>query len=145
MTGGRFRRPAARANIGTMTRLGLMAALAVAGVGVGAAVAQEDEQNATLVCTNAGVQYSVGEYACIPACRGQRRLARCDTVAERASWTYVDDACPSAMIINPPWPSDWTEVPVVAVMTPIPLVVNLSAIAPDIAPKITRGRVTLAN
>ena len=93
-------------------------------------------QDATLICSNAGVQYELGDYACIAACHGRRRLARCDAVAERASWTYVSDACPSAMIINPPWPSDWTEVPAVADMTPIPLTVNLSAISPEIAPTI---------
>ncbi len=111
--------------------------MTAAGVALWAGAAQAQEQT-TFICTNAGIQYEVGEYACIPACHGQRRLARCDTVAERASWTYVDDACPSAMIINPPWPSDWTELPVASAMTPIPLVVNLSAIAPEIAPKITR-------
>jgi hypothetical protein len=89
----------------------------------------------TLACANAGNRYLVGEYACIAACHGNRRLARCDMVAERASWTYVSDACPSAMI-NPPWPSDWTEVPAVAAMTPVPLVVNMSAISPDAAPRI---------
>ena len=39
----------------------------------------------------------------IAACHGKRRLARCDAIAEKASWTYISDACPSAMI-NPPWP-----------------------------------------
>ena len=93
-------------------------------------------QEASTICTNSGIQYNIGEFACIAACHGQRRLARCDTVAERASWTYVSDACPSAMIINPPWPTDWTELPAVAAMTPKPLNVNLSAIAPEIAPRI---------
>ena len=81
---------------------------------------------ATLACINAGSQYQVGQFACIAACHGQRRLARCDAVAERASWTYVSEACPTAMI-NPPWPSDWTELPAVAEMSVIPLAVNKSA------------------
>ena len=80
---------------------------------------------------NAGSQYGVGEFACIAACHQQRRLARCDVVSEAASWTYVSEACPSAMIINPPWPSDWSEVPAVAAMSPIPLTVNMTAIPPD--------------
>ncbi len=87
------------------------------------------------VCTNAGATYKVGEYACIAACHGQRRLARCDAIATAASWTYVSDACPSAMI-NPSWPSDWTEVPAVADMTPVPVTVRMSAIDPKIAPLI---------
>jgi len=118
-----------------MTWLRLTVSAAGVALCASAALAQD---KATLICTNAGIQYQPGEYACIPACHGQRRLARCDTVAERASWTYVSDACPSAMIINPPWPSDWTELPVASAMTPIPLVVNLSAIDPQIAPRIAR-------
>ncbi len=89
----------------------------------------------TAVCTNAGNQYKVGEYACIAACHGERRLARCDAVAQAASWTYVSNACPSAMI-NPAWPSDWTEMPAVADMTPRPVTVIMSAIDPTIAPLI---------
>ena len=92
-------------------------------------------ETASLVCVNAGVSYKVGDMACIAACHGRRRLARCDVVAEKASWTYISDACPSAMI-NPPWPSDWSEIPAVAAMTPTPLVVQLCAIAPEIAPRI---------
>jgi len=87
--------------------------------------------SASLACTNAGSQYKVGEFACIAACHQQRRLARCDVVSEKASWTYVSEACPSAMIINPPWPSDWTEVPAVAAMSPVPVVVNYSALPPE--------------
>ncbi len=91
------------------------------------------------LCLNAGVQYKVGEYACIAACHGDRRLARCDALAQTASWTYISDACPSAMI-NQPWPSEWTEIPVVAAMTPIPLTVNLSAPTPAIQLKIASYR-----
>jgi len=84
----------------------------------------------TLACINAGSQYQVGDFACISACHGQRRLARCDKVAEHVSWTYVSEACPTAMI-NPPWPSDWSEIPAAAEMSPIPLVVNKSAPVPE--------------
>jgi hypothetical protein len=92
--------------------------------------APQSPSDVSSVCVNAGNRYEVGEFACIAACHQQRRLARCDVVANRTSWTYVSEACPSAMI-NPPWPSDWSEVPAVAAMTPIPLVVNHSAPAPD--------------
>ena len=88
-----------------------------------------------LVCLNAGNSYKVGEFACIAACHGKRRLARCDAVAEKASWTYVSDVCPSAMIV-PPWPSDWSEIPAVTAMSPIPYTLNSSAIAPEIAVRI---------
>lgn len=121
------------------------AAVMMAAFAAGPGLAQEAPRNATAVCTNGGVQYVAGEYACIPACHGQRRLARCDVSTpgaattqstQRAAWTYVSDACPSVMIINPPWPSDWNEVPVVANMTPKPVNVILSAISPEIAPRI---------
>ena len=83
----------------------------------------------TLACLHAGTSYGVGEFACIAACHQQRRLARCDVVSENASWTYVSEACPSASI-NPPWPDTWSEAPTVSAMSPIPVVVRSSAIAP---------------
>jgi len=85
-----------------------------------------------LVCVNAGITYEIGEFACIAACRGQRRLARCDAVADKASWTYVSEICPSAMIV-PPGPSDRTEIPAVTAMSPKPVVVNMSVPTPAIA------------
>jgi hypothetical protein len=97
----------------------------------GPAMAQDQEQETAQVCVTGGTQYQVGEFACIPACHQQRRLARCDVVAEATSWTYVSDACPSAMIINPPWPSDWSEVPAVSAMSPIPVTVTYSAFPPQ--------------
>ncbi len=87
------------------------------------------------VCTSAGNTYRAGDYACIPACHGQRRLARCDVVGQAASWTYVSNACPSAMI-NTPWPSDWSQLPAVTDMTPLPVSVRMSAIDAKIAPLI---------
>ena len=51
----------------------------------------------TLVCTNAGNQYQVGDYACLPACHGRQRYARCDSIAENATWTYISDVCPMAL------------------------------------------------
>ena len=93
------------------------------------AVAQD--QGPGPLCRNAGNTYAVGEFACIAACHQQRRLARCDVVLNNTSWTYVSETCPSAMIINPPWPSDWNEVPAVTAMTPIPVTVTYSAFPPE--------------
>ena len=95
------------------------------------AIAQDD-QELSLSCVNAGTRYAVGEFACIAACHQQRRLARCDMVLNNTSWTYVSETCPSAMIINPPWPSDWNEVPAVTVMSPIPVTVTYSAFPPEL-------------
>jgi hypothetical protein len=117
-----------------MTR-GLFILVGMTGIFGAPAFAQDAPPVTTAVCTNAGTQYKVGEYACIAACHGQRRLARCDAAAQSASWTYVSDACPSAMI-NPAWPSDWTETPALSEMTPIPVTVRMSAIDPKIAPLI---------
>jgi len=71
------------------------------------------------VCLNSGRQYKIGQTACIAACHGQRRLARCDMVADRPSWTFISDVCPEALL--PPSPADTTPRPVVAAMTPLPL------------------------
>ncbi len=87
------------------------------------------------VCLSAGNTYQAGDYACIPACHGQRRLARCDANGQTASWTYVSNACPSAMI-NAPWPSDWSQLPAATDMTPLPVAVRMSAIDPKIAPLV---------
>ena len=54
-----------------------------------------------LACSAAGLSYKVGEFACVPACHQAKRLARCDVVSEKASWTYVSDACPSASLAEP--------------------------------------------
>jgi hypothetical protein len=116
-------------------RFSTRALLIAAGMAAGPVLAQD----ASLICRNAGNEYKVGEYACIAACHGQRRLARCDAIATAATWTYVSDACPSAMIV-PEWPSDWSELPAIAAMTPIPVDVNMSAIAPAIAQKIAKPK-----
>jgi hypothetical protein len=102
------------------------------GVGLLASpAAAQDKQETALSCLNAGNSYAVGEFACIAACHQARRLARCDMVLNNTSWTYVSDACPSAMIINPPWPSDWSEIPAESAMTPVPMTVTYSAFPPD--------------
>src|SRR5258708_23022184 len=112
----------------------ILAALVMQGLVLAPALSAE----ATPVCQNSGRDYKVGEYACIPACHGQRRLARCDAAAQTqsaqtqsASWTYVSDVCPSAML--PPAPSDATARPIRVAMTPIPLPIErtMSEMSPD--------------
>ncbi len=98
-------------------------------------------QSAAATCTSGGLKYAAGEYACVPACHGERRLVRCDartygSTTTLGIWTFVSDVCPSAMIEKSPWPNDWTLLPTTAEMTPLPVVVNFSGIAPEIAPKI---------
>ncbi len=88
-----------------------------------------------VTCSSAGNTYQAGDYACIPACHGQRRLARCDAAGQAGAWTYVSNSCPSAMI-NAPWPSDWSALPTVTDMTPLPVPVRMSAIDARIAPLI---------
>ena len=107
----------------------ILAALVMQGLVLAPALSAE----ATPVCQNSGRDYKVGEYACIPACHGQRRLARCDAAAQStaAAWTYVSDVCPSAML--PPAPADATARPIRAAMTPIPLPIEhtMSEMSPE--------------
>jgi hypothetical protein len=110
------------------------AALAAA---VSAGVA--DAQEATLFCTNAGNTYKVGEFACIAACHGARRLARCDVVLKSATWTYVSDACPSARFVPGP-PAEASQIPTAVAMSPLPGPLRISVIAPDIAPRVAAAR-----
>jgi hypothetical protein len=111
-----------------------LAALVMQGVAVPPALSAET----AAVCQNSGRDYKVGEYACIPACHGQRRLARCDAATQTqaaqtqsASWTYVSDVCPSAILV--PAPSDATARPIRAAMTPIPLPIErtMSEMSPE--------------
>jgi hypothetical protein len=127
-----FEQRSAADRIGAMTkRRILLAALVMQGVAVVPALSAE----ASAVCQNSGRDYKVGEYACIPACHGQRRLARCDAVTQSqsatANWTYVSDVCPSAML--PPAPADATARPIRAAMTPIPLPIEhtMSEMSPE--------------
>jgi hypothetical protein len=117
-------------------RTHLSAAVAILAVAATASLAQDrpaptdSAPGPTLACTNAGMTYQPGDFACIAACHGRRRLARCDTVADKASWTYVQETCPTSMI-NRPWPSAWSEVPVMTATSPIPVVIDRSAIPVD--------------
>jgi hypothetical protein len=96
------------------TRL-FLGTLFLAAVSAVSAAAQDAKPSSAL-CLNSGNEYKVGEYACISACHGARRLARCDAVAQTASWTYVADACPSAMA--PPSLMYSCAKPIVTAMSP---------------------------
>jgi hypothetical protein len=118
-------------------RIAIGAALVAAtGLSIGMAGAQE----ASLVCTNAGNSYKVGEFACIAACHGARRLARCDVVTETAAWTYVSDVCPSAMFVPGP-PSEASQIPVKAAMTPLPGPLRISEMVPNAEARLVNLRV----
>ncbi len=90
---------------------------------------------ASLICTNAGNQYHVGDFACLPACHGRQRYARCDAVADTATWTYVSDVCPMALL-SPAEPPGVSFAPILTAMSPIPYDIPMSAIAADIAERI---------
>ena len=93
-------------------------------------------QDASGVCINSGNRYQVGDYACIPACHGRQRYARCDIIAERASWTYVSDVCPMALLERPA-PQNLNFPAAAALMSPRAYddIAN-SAIAPEIQARI---------
>jgi hypothetical protein len=105
----------------------------LAGVSLAAAVlaAPALAADASPVCLNSGRQYKVGETACIAACHGERRLARCDLVAEKPSWTFISNVCPEVLL--PPSPWDTTIRPVAVAMTPIPFPVEriMSEMSPE--------------
>jgi hypothetical protein len=107
---------------------------------VGTSLSTGMAQEATLACTNAGNSYKVGEFACIAACHGARRLARCDLVTEAATWTYVSDVCPSAMFVPGP-PSEASQIPVRAAMTPLPGPLKISEMAPNAEARLVNLRV----
>jgi hypothetical protein len=89
-------------------------------------------QDTSSTCSNAGRSYTLGQTVCIAACHGARRLARCDMVVETASWVYISEVCPSALFIPPP-PTDLSQTPLIAAMTPLPGPLKMSAIAPAIS------------
>lgn len=91
-------------------------------------------QGATPLCLNAGRQYQIGDYACLPGCHGRQRYARCDSLGASATWTYISDVCPIALM-SPAMPDNAT-LSVATAMSPIPYRVTMNAIAPDIAARI---------
>lgn len=104
-------------------------------IGFTAVAAPAFAQEATPLCLNAGHQYQVGDYACLPGCHGRQRYARCDVLGTSASWTYISEVCPIAAI-SPATPKDAT-LSVATAMSPIPFKVTMSAIAPEIAERMS--------
>jgi hypothetical protein len=115
---------------GTLIAAALMATV----VSIPGAIAQE----ATLVCTNAGNTYKVGEFACVAACHGARRLARCDMILKSATWTYVSEVCPSARFVPGP-PAEASQIPTLVAMSPLPGPLKISEISAEISPRIARA------
>lgn len=62
--------------------------------------AQETEATPA-TCVADGRSYAPGEIACIPACYGQQRLAKCEQTETGAGWTNISARCPIAM--SPPF------------------------------------------
>lgn len=97
--------------------------------------APASSQDATPICINAGHQYRVGDYACLPGCHGRQRYARCDVLGTAASWTYISEVCPIALL-SPVLPEK-ASLSVATAMSPIPYQVTMSAIPPEIAERIS--------
>jgi len=102
-----------------MARRAILHAFLAAAAGFAAAPSFAAD-NATVICTSGGNQYKIGDYACLPGCHGRQRYARCDAVAEAASWTFISDVCPMALR-SLPAPGENSPVPVVTAMTEIPV------------------------
>jgi hypothetical protein len=75
------------------------ALLAAASAG-GLNVAQAQDMT-TGTCTAGDRVYESGQVACIPACHGQQRLAKCDQTTTGFGWTTISNSCPSAMNLVP--------------------------------------------
>lgn len=66
------------------------------------AAAAQDVTPAT--CAADGRNYQPGEIACIPACHGQQRLAKCERTDGGVSWTNISESCPNANLHLTPRP-----------------------------------------
>lgn len=76
-----------------------------------ASLAAASGQEVSLICTSGGKNYQIGEIACIPACHGSERLARCVASNGSASWSTISESCPTAMSPILPWPRDPISAP----------------------------------
>ena len=52
-------------------------------------------------CAADGRLYDPGDVACIPACHGQQRLAKCERTDSGVGWTPISESCPNAMNFTP--------------------------------------------
>jgi hypothetical protein len=112
------------------------AALLAAGLTITPAIAQDTDTT----CSNAGNVYKVGEFACIAACHGARRLAQCKQASYGTTWTYVSDVCPSAHLVPPP-PANASQIPTIAAMTPLPGPLKISEIGPELSLRLALARI----
>ena len=56
------------------------------------------QEAAPVTCIAQGRDYVVGDIACIPACHGNQRLAKCEQTGNGGvTWTPISDSCPQAM------------------------------------------------
>jgi hypothetical protein len=118
-------------------QLSILAVMALAGIPAVPAAAQEQ---ATPICRNAGYTYEIGEFACIAACHGARRLAQCKQASYGTTWIYVSDVCPSAHVVPPP-PGNASQIPTVAAMSPLPGPLKISEFSPDVALRMAALRI----
>jgi hypothetical protein len=70
--------------------------------GAGGSIVAHAQDMSSGTCTAGGHIYQPGDIACIPACHGQQRLAKCDQSAKGFTWTTISDSCPSAMNLLSP-------------------------------------------
>jgi hypothetical protein len=117
-------------------QLSIGAALIVAGMTIAPAVAQDADP----ICRNAGNVYKIGDFACIAACHGARRLAQCKQASYGTTWIYVSDVCPSAHIVPPPL-DNASPIPTVTAMTPLPGPLKISELSPEISLRLAILRV----
>lgn len=119
--------------------LAIPAVMAWAGLNALSAAAQD----ANPTCSNAGNVYKVGEFACIAACHGARRLAQCKQASYGTTWIYVSDVCPSAHLVPPPL-NNASQIPTATAMTPLPGPLKISELSPEISLRLAMLRVEKA-
>lgn len=100
-------------------------------------------QDADPICRNAGNVYKVGEFACIAACHGARRLAQCKQASYGTTWIYVSDVCPSAHLVPPPL-DNASQIPTATAMTPRPGPLRISELSPEVSLRLAVLRVEKA-
>jgi hypothetical protein len=82
-------------------RRSIAAAFVFAAACAGMSLAANGQEAAPITCIAQGRDYVVGDIACIPACHGSQRLAKCEqTNNGGVTWTPISDSCPQAMKID---------------------------------------------
>ena len=120
-------------------QISIPTAMVLAGLTMLPAAAQEADS----ICRNAGNEYKVGDFACIAACHGARRLAQCKQASYGTTWIYVSDVCPSAHVVPPPR-ANTSQIPTVAAMTPLPGPLKISEFPPAFSLRLAVLRIEAA-